>query len=139
MSAGDRSVSQGGGWKVQLPVATGFCCSREGSNPYGACSQYERLDLKASFPAYAQWMAVPRNFGLRPSFPAFAGITIAISRLALSKDMPVKAISMRISRHVLTRSKLEGLAQGHAFPGNANKMWIKRSGLGSASAGLASG
>lgn len=24
MSAGDRSVSQGGGWKVQLPVATGF-------------------------------------------------------------------------------------------------------------------
>ena len=94
MSAGDRSVSQGGGWKSSTPRRNKICRSREGGNPYGACSQYERLDLEASFPAYAQWMAVPRNFGLRPRFPALAGMTIAISRLALSKDMPVKAVFM---------------------------------------------
>ena len=78
-------------------------------NPFGVRSLRRRLNLKAGFSAYPQWI------------PAFAGMTIGIHQPAPPTGMPVKAIFMRLPGHALPRGKRFLAMQ-------KNVGWIKRCG-----------
>ena len=81
--------------------------SRVGGNPYGTSLHGALVSFEDGYPANAQWI------------PAFAGMrgwpraTRGMGRASLSTGMPVKAVSMRLSRHALPGARLD------AAPGKA--------------------
>ena len=118
MIAGDQCGAQGIARKSSANPRSNGCHSRPrlkhsragySGNPFGVRSLRRRLNLKAGFSAYTQWI------------PAFAGMTIGIHQPAPPTGMPVKAIFMRLPGHALPRRGGLGLGKRQAVPSNAEK------------------